>query len=186
MQLKLSNSITSYPINIDVGQNGPALSASAVNIGDGTLSLGASANVPWIATSIVGANIQLALNTASLAKGIYTGIVTVTAVNAIDSPQAIPVTVQMGGGLPDSITFYFGPNGGGPTPFTFWAANGATIVVANPKGFFQILPVRVDPSNSSTTWATELYAVAADNLPSGEPPETSVTGSFKVTTSLFP
>jgi uncharacterized protein (TIGR03437 family) len=184
-QLKLSNFTTYDPINVEVGQNGPTQSVSATNIGDGTLSIGASASVPWIATSIVGTKVQIALNTASLAKGIYTGIVTVTAVNAIDSPQSITVTVQIGGGVPDAIDFYVGPNGPSPAPFTFYAANGLTTAVANPQiSFFQISLYGVDPPTFSTAWGTARYAAAV--VRAGGTPETSITGSFQVTTSLFP
>src|SRR5277367_6444507 len=98
-QLRLSTS-TVGPLNIAVGSNGTTQTVSTSNIGDGTLSLSASANVSWITASIVGANVQMAPNTSTLTQGIATGIVTVTAANAIDSPQTIVVTVQMGGGVP--------------------------------------------------------------------------------------
>src|SRR5580704_13027221 len=81
-QLRLSTS-TVGPLNIAVGQNGTTQTVSTSNIGDGTLALSASANVPWIAASIAGSNVQIALNTSTLVQGIATGIVTVTAANAI-------------------------------------------------------------------------------------------------------
>ena len=75
-QLRLSTS-TVGPLNIAVGANGTNQTVTTSNIGDGTLALSASANVPWIAASIVGSNVQIALNTSTLAQGMATGIVTV-------------------------------------------------------------------------------------------------------------
>src|ERR1039458_6971722 len=95
--LRLSTS-TVGPLNIAVGQNGTTQTVSTSNIGDGTLTLTASANVLWITASIVGGNVQIALPTSALAQGVATGIVTVNAAGAIDGIQTIAVTVQMGGG----------------------------------------------------------------------------------------
>ena len=111
-QLRLSTASIG-PLNIAVGQNGPTQSIEAGNIGDGSLSLTATSNVAWITASIGGSHVcssvpgsggncvsvQIALPTASLPKGIQTGIVTVSDPNAIDSPQNITVTVQMGGAV---------------------------------------------------------------------------------------
>ena len=113
-QLRLSTS-TVGPLNIAVGQNGVTQTVSTTNIGDGTLVLSASANVPWITANIAGSNVQIALSTSTLAQGIATGLVTVKAANAIDSPQTIAVTVQMGGGVPNAINFYMPPGGAAST-----------------------------------------------------------------------
>ena len=71
-QLRLTTT-TVGPLNIAVGANGVTQTVSTSNIGDGTLTLSASANVAWIAASIMGANVQIALNTSTLAQGIATG-----------------------------------------------------------------------------------------------------------------
>jgi len=55
--------------------------------------------------------VQISLNTAALNAGIYTGLVTLTDANAIDSPQQITVTVNVAG-LPASVTAYVTPPGG--------------------------------------------------------------------------
>ncbi len=130
-QLRLSTS-TVGPLNIPVGTNGTTQSVVATNAGDGSLSLTASSNVSWITATVVGSNIQLALNTSTLAKGIATGLVTVTAANAIDSVQTISVTVQMGGGVPDSLNLYLPPGGAAST--TFIASSQLSAGVSAPGG----------------------------------------------------
>jgi uncharacterized protein (TIGR03437 family) len=130
------------PITIATGQNGPAQEVDANNAGDGSLSLTTSANVAWIATSlgtpkncyIVGAclPIQIALNTATLAKGKYTGIITVSDPNAIDAPQTIVVTIQIGGGVPDSLDLYVPPNSSASSSFI--TIGQVSTAVTNPSG----------------------------------------------------
>src|ERR1700731_645262 len=105
-KLRLS-SATIGPLLIAVGQKGATQSVDAANAGDGSLNLTASSNVTWIAASIAAPHacsvaatclgVQIALNTSSLAKGSYTGTVTVSDPNAVDAPQTITVTVAMGG-----------------------------------------------------------------------------------------
>ncbi|MGA3201854.1 MAG: hypothetical protein ABSF12_05085, partial [Bryobacteraceae bacterium] len=82
-QLRLSTS-TVGPLDIAVGQNGPTQTVVATNIGSGTLALSASANVSWINATTTGSSVLLALNTSTLAQGIFTGLVTVSATGAID------------------------------------------------------------------------------------------------------
>jgi len=48
----------------------------------------------------------------------YTGTVTVSDPNAVDAPQTVMATVQMGGGVPDSVDLYSTANGG-PDSVTF-------------------------------------------------------------------
>jgi uncharacterized protein (TIGR03437 family) len=99
------------PLNIAQGANGPTQTVAANNIGTGTLSLSVTASNTWLQPSISGtSSIQIALNTAALAPGTYTESVTVTAPGAVDAPQNITVTVQIGG-VPSSLTFYAAPGG---------------------------------------------------------------------------
>ncbi len=117
-QLRLA-STTVGPLPITTGSNGAAQTLQAYNAGDGSLSLSAASSASWLAATVgaqqsctvPGANgkcipIQVALNTASLQAGTYTGVVTVSDPNAVDAPQTITVTVQMGGGVPNSATLY--------------------------------------------------------------------------------
>jgi uncharacterized protein (TIGR03437 family) len=107
------------PISIAQGANGGTQTIEAGNTGDGALSVTLSSSVPWIATSVGALRtcsnqpgqcvpLQLTLNTSGLSSGMTTGVVTVTAPDAVDAPQTITVTVQMGGALPGGVDFTIG------------------------------------------------------------------------------
>jgi uncharacterized protein (TIGR03437 family) len=181
-QLKLTYT-TYLPLDVLVGQNGPVQTAKATNIGDGTLSLSASANVPWIVASIAGMNVNMALNTASLAKGSYTGVLTVTAAGAIDSPQTISVTVQMGGGVPDSIDFYASPSRAAQPVVTFFAAPGLVTHFSSLRTVFAIQPSEFD-SLTNPKYATQLYEVL-NNVEMETTAGTSLTDNLTVAVSTF-
>lgn len=116
------------PVLVAQGSNGPTQSTSAYNIGDGSLSLKASASDTWLVPSLgtpapcQGGSgcipVQIALQTAGLAKGTYTGFVTLSDPNAVDAPQTISVTVAVGGNVPDQLTFYLPPNGTASSTFS--------------------------------------------------------------------
>lgn len=121
------------PPSIAQGSNGAAQSVEARNAGDGSLNLQVSSSVPWLVPTIGPARtcadgigsclpIQIALQTASLAKGTYTGFVTVNDPNAIDAPQNVAVTVNIGGNVPDKLEYFLPPKGKASTPFTVAAA----------------------------------------------------------------
>ncbi|MEO8372743.1 MAG: hypothetical protein ABI806_26400, partial [Candidatus Solibacter sp.] len=125
-------SSTVGPISIALGTNGAAQTSEAYNASDGSLNLSLSSSVSWIAPS-VGAQracttrsglcipLQFALNTASLPAGMSTAIVTVFDPNAVDAPQTVTVTVQLGGSVPNSMDVYVAP--GGSRDLTF-STNG--------------------------------------------------------------
>lgn len=113
------------PISVAAGSNGAAQTIEAFNAGTGNLALTFSSNSTWLTASAAPQRpcqiavqqnlcipISVSLNTATLARGIYTGLITVRDPNAIDAPQTISVTVQMGGGVPDTVFLYTPPNGG--------------------------------------------------------------------------
>ena len=120
-KLRLVSS-TVGPLSITLGANGAVQTVEAYNAGTGTLALSASSSVAWV-TPAVGSSractgrtgtcvpVQLALQTASLARGSYTGTVTISDPNAVDAPQTVMVTVQLGGGMPDRVDLYAPPNG---------------------------------------------------------------------------
>jgi uncharacterized protein (TIGR03437 family) len=130
-RLRLSET-TVGPVSVAVGANGPARTIDATNAGSGSLNLSATSSVPWIAPtigaprtcSIIGGTtcipVQIALNTTSLTRGVYTGIVTVADPNAIDAPQTITVTVQVGGSVPDSTTLFLPARTGATTSTQFF------------------------------------------------------------------
>jgi uncharacterized protein (TIGR03437 family) len=177
-QLRLSTS-TVGPLNIAVGASGTTQTVTTSNIGDGTLALSASANVPWIAATIAGSNVQIALNTSTLAQGVATGLVTVTATGAIDSPQTIAVTVLMGGGVPSAINLYVPP--GGSTSTTFTASSQLNTNSTNPQGGVTLAVLAEGGSSFATTAA---YQVTA-NVPASITPETSYSGHITVASSSF-
>ncbi len=103
-------SSTVGPVPVAQGGSAPAQTVEAYNAGDGSLSLSVNSSATWITASVGSPHacppntvngtcipIQLALNTSALAAGTQTGIVTVTAPDAIDAPQTITVTVRVGG-----------------------------------------------------------------------------------------
>ncbi len=178
-QLRLSTT-TVGPVNIAVGSNGTTQTVTTSNIGDGTLALSASANVPWITASIAGSNVQIALNTSTLAQGMATGIVTVTAAGAIDSPQTIVVTVLMGGGVPNSLNLYVPPGGGTSTTFT--ASSQLNASSTNPSGGLTLAVVGYGGSSFATTSIYQVNVTA----PASATPETSYTGHITISSSGFP
>lgn len=110
------------PVVVASGANGPQQAIDAYNVGDGALALTATANVTWISAAVGEAGncalrpgqctpIRMDLNTAGLAKGLHTGLVTISDPNAADAPQTVTVTVQVGGAVPDKMAFYVLPGG---------------------------------------------------------------------------
>lgn len=120
-QLRLVTT-TVGPVSVAQGANGPAQVVEAYNNGDGALNLSAVSSSAWAQPSVGAARpcstqpgtcvpVQIALSTSSLARGMHTAIITVLDPNAIDAPQTVTVTVQVGGGVPDRIQLYVPPNG---------------------------------------------------------------------------
>ncbi len=136
-------STTVGPVLVNQGANGAAQAVDAGNAGDGSLNLTATANVSWIGTSIGAARscalfgscrpVQIALNTASLTRGTYTGVVTVNDPNAVDAPQTITVTVQVGSAVPDKADFLAAPNGS-PATLDFTTGSKLTTKVTTQGG----------------------------------------------------
>ena len=109
------------PYSIATGADGEQQIVDAYNAGDGSLSLRATPSVSWLTASVGAARscraassclpVQIGFQTAALAQGTYTGEVSVNDPNAVDAPQTITVTVQIGGGIPDWVDLYAAPNG---------------------------------------------------------------------------
>ncbi len=122
--LRLANTVVG-PVEVVTGANGPAQTLEAFNAGDGSLKLTLSvpASVTWLGATVGAARtctqttaattcvpLQFALNTAALAVGTYTAIVTVNGdASTVDAPQTIAVTVQVGGGVPASVNAFVRP-----------------------------------------------------------------------------
>lgn len=183
------------PVSIAVGANGAPQTVEAFNAGDGTLSLALSSSASWLAASVGAPRacssttqasacipLQFALNTASLAAGTYTGIVTVSDPNAADAPQTITVTVADGGAVPAAVDAYVAPGGSRDIPFTtnvmlFYSAsttdrNPWLSVALDGVGTFRfVLPYRIhlqppaamDPGTYTGTVLTGGSSFAPDN-----------------------
>jgi len=154
-QLRLTQTAVG-PISLAVGATGTAPSVDAANAGDGALNLRLTSSAPWIVPtlgapgqcSLRGActPIQIALQTASLARGTHTGLITVADPAAIDAPQTISVTVQIGGGVPDRADLFVAPNGmAAELPFSTNNALNASVSTQNNLPF---LSLELDGSGS--------------------------------------
>jgi uncharacterized protein (TIGR03437 family) len=119
---------TALTVSVPSGTNGAKYSLDTFNIGSGTLNLQASSSVPWLVPTVGTSQVcglrggcypvSIAFQTSALAAGAYTGIVTLSDPNAVDSPQTITVTAQVGGDVPPNLTFYLAPGGTTSTTFT--------------------------------------------------------------------
>jgi len=127
-KLRLAQTVVG-PVTIAQGSNGTVQSVDTRNAGDGTLSLQVTSSVAWLVPTLGAPHgctdgngtctpVQIALQTTSLTKGSYTGFVTVSDPNAIDAPQTIAVTVQIGGTVPDKLEYFLQPGGIASTGFT--------------------------------------------------------------------
>ena len=122
-KLRLASS-TVGPLSIAQGASGGALQTQtleAYNAADGSLNLSLSSSVSWIVPTKLAQRaclsvavalctpLQFVLNTSALPAGAATGIVTVSDPNAVDAPQTITVTVQIGGVIPGSMDVSVAP-----------------------------------------------------------------------------
>jgi uncharacterized protein (TIGR03437 family) len=96
--MRLANSVVTA--QAAVGVNAPAQTVAVTNAGDGTLSPAVTVSPPaaWLAAGYCDSchYLQFGFGSAGLAAGTYTARVTVSDPNAIDSPQVVIVTLQVG------------------------------------------------------------------------------------------
>jgi uncharacterized protein (TIGR03437 family) len=146
--LRLSQT-TVGPLGVSTGGTAQSQTIYANNIGDGSLNLTVTSSAAWLAAS-VGAQtgcpsgggkcfpIQVALNTAGLANGTYTEFLTVSDSHAVDAPQTVAVTVQVGG-VPNTIDLYVAPNGGtASTTIQTRSAQSATVSTQSGGNFLSV------------------------------------------------
>lgn len=175
-KLRLS-SAAAGPFSIAQGQDGNAQSVDAFNAGDGELSLSAQSSESWLVASIGGSQgcgqpggvcfpVRMELKTAELSKGIYTGFVTVSDPNAIDAPQTISVTVQVGGGVPQEVRMYVPPNGS-EVRRTFTTSTSFQ-ASASISGGPQLRVLGSGGGSFRTVYSYDLVATADEGTPEGE------------------
>lgn len=177
-ELRLSTSSIG-PVYIAAGQNGPTQTVTSSNIGNGTLSLSASTNQSWLSASVSGAGpVLIALNTSSLANGQYTGAVTVSDPGAIDAPQNISVTVQVGSPVPTTLDLYVAP--GSSTTDMFYTAAPIEVTAKNPQSEPAVSATSFGAPLFSTVYQFNITATAPANTATGNYPATVVTSGSAV------
>ncbi len=176
-ELRLSNASLG-PIYITAGQNGPPQLVAAANLGDGKLALSATANQPWLTPTISGSNVQIALSTSSLPTGPYTGIVTVSTPGAIDAPQNITVTIQVGSPVPNSLDLYVAP--GASTSTMFRTASSLLATVHSPSSGPTLSVTAFGGDFFSSIYADTITATAPAGTPDGDYPCSVVTSGSAV------
>lgn len=126
-QLRLSTTSIG-PVHVFPGLSGATQTVEADNFGTGSLNLSATVSATWLTANVALSKsctapalnceaIGIVLNSAALPAGSYTGYVTVTDPNAVDSPRQITVTINVAG-VPASLSYYVTPFGG-PLPAAF-------------------------------------------------------------------
>ena len=105
------------PVWIPSGTNGPGgIFIEAWNSGDGNLNLQVSGGFsPWLQPQLSGSQgcsfdpgrscqiIDVLFDSSGLPNGTFQGNITVSDPNAMDAPQRVPVTIHVGGTLPERI-----------------------------------------------------------------------------------
>ncbi len=168
---RLTLTQTALSVATATGSNGTAQTVDAGNLGDGSLQLQVASSVSWLTPAVgqphsctlkgICLPIQIGVSSASLAKGTYTGTVTVSDPNAVDAPQFIVVTLHVGGAVPDKLEFFVQPGGSASSDFTT-ATKASTSVSANTPW----LSVAVNGSGSFTfNVPYRITAAAASGMP---------------------
>ena len=186
-KLRLSNTVVG-PLSIAVGENGPQQVVEAYNAGDGALNLAVSAVEDWLAPEVGAPRpcttrqgtcipVNIMLNTAGLERGSYTGFVEVADPDAVDAPQTIAVTVQMGGGVPDRVDFVVPP--GGADSVRFETNSPLTYQVSTNNGG-DWLTLAIDGAGTFDFVIPYKLTARHNNLPQG-----LYTGRVSITNSAF-
>jgi uncharacterized protein (TIGR03437 family) len=125
---RLSLNQTAFTLSVAQGSNATTQTVNAQNIGTGSLNLTASSSVTWLAPTVGTSQqcgitglcipVAIAVQSSSLANGTYTGTVTITDPNAVDAPQFVTVTVNIGGTVPNKLEFYLAPGSSTTTMFS--------------------------------------------------------------------
>ena len=146
--LKLRNG-NQLPVWIPAGTNGPNdIFIEAWNSGDGNLNLQVDGGLsPWLQPRLSGSQpcsfdlgrscqiIDVLFDSASLPNGTFQGNVTVSDPSATDSPQRVPVTIHVGGTVPERIDLYTAASPGSTDEFSFETTAGFSPTVrVSPAG----------------------------------------------------
>jgi uncharacterized protein (TIGR03437 family) len=193
-RLRLDTTALFYTVPVGVATLGNP-SFDAHNIGDGSLSLSVSTQtgVSWV-SAIVGqphacvyttpppcTPIIFGFKTEVLAHGTYTAQITVSDPNAVDAPQVIVVTVQVGDPAADRIDQYIAPGSEVDSPLftghisTFFhtCADPCPSATSSTVDGGAWLSIRVTTQQMGTTGYDAGYTIVI------APPSTMVPGTYQ-------
>jgi uncharacterized protein (TIGR03437 family) len=175
---------SSLAVSVPVGTNGPTYSLDTFNIGSGTLNLQASSSVAWLIATVGTSQVcglrggcypvSIAFQTASLTAGTYTGVITLSDPNAVDSPQYITVTAQVGGDVPNSLVLYLAP---GATTSTTFTTNGPIQATVSNAPW---LTTSTSSNESNGAYVTTVTATAGSSMAA-----TDYNGTITIAGSSF-
>ena len=175
---------SSLTVSVPVGTNGTPYSLDTFNIGSGTLNLQASSSVAWLVATVGTSQVcglrggcypvSIAFQTASLTAGTYTAVVTLSDPNAVDSPQYITVTAQVGGDVPSSLVLYLAP---GATTSTTFTTNGPIKATVSNAPW---LTTSTSSNESNGAYVTTVTATAASGMAA-----TDYNGTITIAGSSF-
>jgi len=149
------------------GLNPPSQTLEVWNSGGGSMNWTASKDVNWLTLSPSSGNssgehdqIAISVNISGLSSGTYSATITLTGEGALNSPQDIPVTLQVLSPLPSLQIL--SPNGGelwiiGSTKNILWTSTGVTGNVKielnrnYPSGSWEVLFASI-PNDGSESW----------------------------------
>ncbi|MBK5293218.1 MAG: hypothetical protein JJE04_16285 [Acidobacteriia bacterium] len=187
--LRLTQTVVG-PVSIAPATSGPAQEVEAFNAGDGLLNLTFTASASWVTASAGPIRncsgregscipIRIALPTQSLPGGTSSATLTVRDPNALDAPQNIIVTVQIGGGVPNRLDLIVAPNSASDE--AVFSTNSPVMAAITTQSGGQWLSLVLDGLGSHRFVLP--YKVAAQHLPGL--PEGSYNGSIVLKDSGF-
>jgi len=150
---KMNLAPTSLTFNYQIGGSTPAAQTVAVSSSTSTaINYTATTPTAWLTTTASGTtpgNLSIGVNPSGLAAGTYTGSVSVASTGASNSPQSIPVTLNVTATAtkpalilsPTSVTFNY--QIGGSTPAAQKVATTSSTSIAIPYS-----------ASTSTAWLT--------------------------------
>jgi len=95
-QPSIGMSPTSLAFNATAGGNNPSTQNVVItNTGTGTLTWTVTDNANWLTATQSGNSVVASVNIAGLAAGNYSGVITVSASGATNTPQSVPVTLTI-------------------------------------------------------------------------------------------
>jgi uncharacterized protein (TIGR03437 family) len=171
-QLRLSQTVVG-PLSVAQGADTAAV-VEAANVGDGNLNVQVASSVPWL-TARAGAlrdcalrlqactPLEITVRSSTLARGTHTGVLTVSDPNALDAPQTITVTVNVGGTVPERADLYVAPNGS-TAALRFTSTSQLQTSAATTSGG-QWLAVGLEGGGSFRFGQPNPYRIAVTHLP---------------------